>query len=427
MEFKEAIKEIFKTAVDKFNIQSAPSLHLHNDEENSKDIFGRTAYYSPSDKSIVLYVTNRHPKDVLRSFCHEMIHHVQNERGDLKIGNASSQTYAQDDQHMREMEKEAYLEGNLLLRDFEDNYKKQMKEYTGTGASGGNSTDGNNITSPRPFADDEDERENYTNKNVYGGNGRHYTHEPATTGYNRTKFPKFEENMKKSDIYKLIKEGIQEVIKEMGANAYGSATLTSQGQSKSRFTKTGRPPGIMENNPLTSDMLNYADQYHMELVDSMESVSTFVDKRTGGTYFKFPHYNGPGSGVQFGKDVVNRINIDKSKAKSAAQKLVSQFQNNIEDYEITDVSPSGEYGSVYLWIMFKNNINEEDALVTRGKKIIQILNTPENEKYKPTFDKFIKDRTNGQFGLPNKIDNTTDGDILALLNLRAKDFNNIFK
>ena len=27
----------------------------------------------------------------------------------------------------------------------------QLKEYTGTGASGGNSTDGNNIPSPRPF------------------------------------------------------------------------------------------------------------------------------------------------------------------------------------------------------------------------------------------------------------------------------------
>ena len=27
----------------------------------------------------------------------------------------------------------------------------QLKEYTGTGASGGNSTDGNNIPSPRPL------------------------------------------------------------------------------------------------------------------------------------------------------------------------------------------------------------------------------------------------------------------------------------
>ena len=52
-----------------------------------------------------------------------MIHHVQNERGDLDVSGNMSLTYAQDDKHMREMEKEAYLEGNLLLRDYEDNKK----------------------------------------------------------------------------------------------------------------------------------------------------------------------------------------------------------------------------------------------------------------------------------------------------------------
>ena len=246
MEFKEALKEIFKTAVDKFNIKGAPSLFLKNDVENSNKLFGRTAYYSPSDESIVLYVTNRHPKDVLRSYCHELIHHVQNERGDLMKGDASSPNYAQEDDHMRKMEMEAYLKGNLLLRDFEDNYKKQIREYTGTGASGGNATDGNDITSPRPFSDDKSELKNYTNKNVYGGDGKHYKNEPAFKNPNRTRFTRFEETMKKSEIHKLIKESIKEVIDEIGANAYGSATLTSQGQSKSRFTKTGRPPGILD-------------------------------------------------------------------------------------------------------------------------------------------------------------------------------------
>ena len=52
--------------------------------------------------------------------------------------------------------------------------KNIIKEYMGTGSSGGNATDGNDITSPRPFADDKDEIENYTNKNVYGGSGKHY-------------------------------------------------------------------------------------------------------------------------------------------------------------------------------------------------------------------------------------------------------------
>ena len=79
----------------------------------------------------------------------------------------------------------------------------QLKEYTGIGASGGNSTDGNDIPSPRPFVDDEAEMNNYLEKNRYGGEGNHYRKEPALPNPNRTRFTKFEENMKNNQ----IKEG----------------------------------------------------------------------------------------------------------------------------------------------------------------------------------------------------------------------------
>ena len=123
MKYKKIFGELYQNAKDKFDIQQAPKLHLRKDEENAEEIFGRTAYYEPEKQTIVIFITNRHPKDILRSFCHEMIHHIQNERGDLNMGDSSSPTYAQDDKHMRNMEKEAYLEGNLLLRDYEDNKK----------------------------------------------------------------------------------------------------------------------------------------------------------------------------------------------------------------------------------------------------------------------------------------------------------------
>ena len=127
MELKEALGEIYKTAKEKFDIQNTPKLYLKNDEENSQGVFGKTAYYDPSNMSVVLYITNRHPKDICRSFAHELVHHHQNERGDLEMGDASSPTYAQDDKHMRKMEMEAYLKGNLLFRDWEDwvkNYRQ---------------------------------------------------------------------------------------------------------------------------------------------------------------------------------------------------------------------------------------------------------------------------------------------------------------
>ena len=66
--------------------------------------------------------------------------------------------------------------------------KKLVQEYTGTGAmtsTGLTSDDGNNVTSPRPFVDEEDELENYTDKGApYGGaEGSHYRKDPANRVY----------------------------------------------------------------------------------------------------------------------------------------------------------------------------------------------------------------------------------------------------
>ena len=79
----------------------------------------------------------------------------------------------------------------MTRKEIRELIQSMIKEYMGTGSSGGNSTDGNEIPSPRPFADDEEEIEDYTNKNVYGAEGGHYKREPLTHNYNRTKFGKF--------------------------------------------------------------------------------------------------------------------------------------------------------------------------------------------------------------------------------------------
>ena len=124
-EFQKAAAGIYRDAVKKFNIRTTPSLFLRQDKENGAMTLGRTAFYDPSELKIVLYITGRHPKNILRSFAHELIHHVQNERGDLQLGDSSDPQYAQKDDHLRKMEMEAYLKGNMLMRDFEDNFKYQ--------------------------------------------------------------------------------------------------------------------------------------------------------------------------------------------------------------------------------------------------------------------------------------------------------------
>jgi hypothetical protein len=101
----------------------------------------------------------------------------------------------------------------MTTEELKELIKKLVQEYTGTGASGGNATDGNDIPSPRPFADDEEELENYLFKNVYGGEGGHFTYEPAFHGrghgrgdvnYNRTKLTPYLEI--KNYIKKYLKE-----------------------------------------------------------------------------------------------------------------------------------------------------------------------------------------------------------------------------
>ena len=182
--------------------------------------------------------------------------------------------------------------------------------------------------------------------------------------------------MKKKDIIQLVKETIKE-----GKNTfYGNREMPSQlstGTNVSvptdEYPFSAKPKrtgtGMMETQgTLSSDMLNYADQYHMELVDTMKGVSTHPDKRTDGFYIKFPHENGPGPGALFGKGVRMQIEKSKAAAKAAAQKTVSKFQDSIEDYEISD-SRSGVYGNVWLWIMPKTEHMGENKELSDNPKL----------------------------------------------------------
>ena len=71
--------------------------------------------------------------------------------------------------------------------------KFTIQEYMGTGSSGGNATDGNEIPSPRPFISDKEEVKNYSDKNVGdGGQGMHTRGMEKNKGsFNRTRFTKF--------------------------------------------------------------------------------------------------------------------------------------------------------------------------------------------------------------------------------------------
>ncbi len=133
---KPLIKKLVTFAKDRLKFKHPPRLFLRSDLENGNNSLGKTAFYNPGEKSITLYTTNRHPKDILRSFAHELVHHCQNERGDLRPDKMKTmnKNYAQECPHMRKMEEEAYLQGNMCFRDWEDGldnklqYKMQIAE-----------------------------------------------------------------------------------------------------------------------------------------------------------------------------------------------------------------------------------------------------------------------------------------------------------
>lgn len=110
--------------VDKgMKINPLPEIKIKKDITEAQNFFGRTAYYDPNKKEIILYVLNRHPKDVMRSFSHEMIHHMQNLEGRLGEGKIGT-TNVNKDTYLQEIEKEAYLEGNMCFREWTDSLQK---------------------------------------------------------------------------------------------------------------------------------------------------------------------------------------------------------------------------------------------------------------------------------------------------------------
>ena len=119
IDYKQYIKELTKDMIRKgMNVTPLPKvIFKHSDINNAKDFFGKTAYYEPQSMSIVLYTEGRHPKDIVRSFAHEMIHHMQNVED--RLGDITT-TNTQEDDRLNDLEAEANLKGTMTFRNWTD-------------------------------------------------------------------------------------------------------------------------------------------------------------------------------------------------------------------------------------------------------------------------------------------------------------------
>jgi len=124
LNFTPFLSSILEFMLDKkMRITPIPNIEIKMDTDAATDVFGPTAYYDPSSATVCLYVLGRHPKDVLRSFCHEMIHHMQNMEGRLP---AFGTTNTQEDSVLNEIEKEAHALGSMTFREWEDTVKNNF-------------------------------------------------------------------------------------------------------------------------------------------------------------------------------------------------------------------------------------------------------------------------------------------------------------
>lgn len=118
---KQLVGRLLKYMMERLKLKSPPThLVLKHDDKNARKEFGWTGDYNPATGTINLWTTNRHHVDILRSFAHEVIHHWQNENGQLNKPADPTSQYTQKDPHLRKMEMQAYLLGNIIFRDWED-------------------------------------------------------------------------------------------------------------------------------------------------------------------------------------------------------------------------------------------------------------------------------------------------------------------
>jgi len=144
IDYKQMIADLVDYMIDKGrNILPLPDLEfIDGDSENAKDFFGKTAYYDPNTQIIALYTEGRHPKDIVRSFAHEMVHHTQ--WLEDRLDNVNT-TNTNGSEALDAIEREAYQEGNMMFRNWTDSIdgdttssieekKKKKKDYFGLNA-----------------------------------------------------------------------------------------------------------------------------------------------------------------------------------------------------------------------------------------------------------------------------------------------------
>ena len=100
-----------------------PKIRIVNRKQD-EELFITTAYFDNVTSEIVLYVADRHLKDICRSFAHELVHLGQRQKGILN--DKDGLTTSLSDNRLEQLESEAYLKGNIWFRKWTEFYQKSV-------------------------------------------------------------------------------------------------------------------------------------------------------------------------------------------------------------------------------------------------------------------------------------------------------------
>ena len=121
--YKDCIGSLVKFLLENgFTSAPTPPVHLHRKPQDEKNPFKQfTGFFQPSDFEIHLFLNGRHPKDVLRTLAHELVHVKQYNENRLAEGGAD----LKDDPALRECELEAFTQGNLGFREWTEQMENE--------------------------------------------------------------------------------------------------------------------------------------------------------------------------------------------------------------------------------------------------------------------------------------------------------------
>ncbi len=123
IEYEGEIHSLCGFAQERIGFKKPPSIFVNDDISNAGDTLAKTGHYDPNTMEIHVFATGRHPKDILRSIAHELVHHGQHMRGELDMKGYSGKGYAQKNPKLRQAEIEA--NDPMLFRDWEDSLKEK--------------------------------------------------------------------------------------------------------------------------------------------------------------------------------------------------------------------------------------------------------------------------------------------------------------